>query len=229
MRRYLWQSFTNRSYSIMALMPSLTTIVAWWLYRLFENLNFSLFSFGWDFPYLNWTLLSTIVFISFAESSLLWWSTRWKTNWVRIWILLHWWYSVVGTLRILRTSLSTVRPRQLIRIHDLLRYILKTLLSLFFSAFSQVLMMRLLTLLARRFHIIHFVDHLYSSTWIWRIVTHKYVLWSNFSNAIAGRNCYFVLINVILYFWLFLSKIHHSTRSYHRLLLLIGVSFVALI
>jgi hypothetical protein len=32
-----------------------------------------------------------------------------------------------------------------------------------------------------------------------------------------------------LYFWLFLSEVHHSPRSYHRLLLLIGVSLVALI
>ena len=91
-------------------------------------------------------------------------------------------------------------------------------------------MMTLLALLARWLHSIHFIDHLYPSTWIWRIVTHKYILWSYLSNAVVAWNCYLVFIYIILYFWLFLPKIHHSPRSYHWLLFLVGVSyFVALI
>ena len=88
----------------------------------------------------------------------------------------------------------------------------------------------MMTLLAWRLDSIHFIYHLYPSTWIWRIVTHENVLWSYLSHAIVAWNCYLVFIYIILYFWLFLPKIHHSPRSYHWLLFLVGVSsFVALI
>ena len=118
----------------------------------------------------------------------------------------------------------------LIRTHNLLRYILKTLLPFLLSTFSHHLVITLLTRWLSR-HIIHFIYHLYSSTWslTFIVTVHQNILRSESCDAVICWNCDFVFIYVVLDFWLFLTVVHHATRSNHWLLFLIRVSFVALI
>jgi len=248
LRRYFWQSFTSWRYSILALMSPLSTIVTWWFYWLLKHLNFWWISFSWNFSNLYLTLLITrFILCRLAKSSLFGRSTWWKTNWIRVilLLLLHGYTSVNTTLWILRT-LSLIWTWQLVRAHNLLRYVLKTLLSFLFSAFSEHYVVGLSTwcgalrawwfmLIIQVSWIIHFVYHLNSTRWSlnWPlviIVAHKYVLGSQSCNSIVWWNYDPIILYIILYFWLLLSEVHHASRPYHRLLMfLIRISCIVLI
>ena len=143
------------------------------------------------FPYLYRAPLLLIVifvrFIRFTKPTLFRWSTWRKSNRIRITLYLVLKNSILP-LRILR-PLSLAN---LIWTQDLLRSILKTLLSFFFSTFSQHLMIGLLTwwFTINVCWIVHFVYHWYSFTWILVfgiVVTHQYVLGSEPCDSVISR------------------------------------------
>ena len=176
-------------------MSPLSTVVTWWFYRLLQHLHFRWISFCWNFSYLYLTLLVTWFILSrLAKFSLFGRSTWWKTNWIRVilLLLLYGYASINTTLRILR-ALSRIWTWQLIRANNLLRYVLKTLLSFLFTAFTEHYVVGLSTwcgalstwwfILIYVSWIIHFVYHLNSTRWslCWPlviIVAHKNVLGS---------------------------------------------------